>query len=89
MCNYANDRHVTLRLQFLETLPPVDLFSNLEFLVNASSTPIPGLPTHEELADWMKQHDAIEQEAERFDSNDMKRLKKFAKGSNYGGSSIQ
>ncbi|CCA73128.1 related to putative cytoplasmic structural protein [Serendipita indica DSM 11827] len=67
------------KIKFLETLPPVDLFSNLEFLVNASPTPIPGLPTREELAEWMKQHDAIEQEAERFDSNDMKRLKKFAK----------
>jgi hypothetical protein len=28
----------------------------------------------------LKQHDAIEQEAEQFDANDMKRLKKFAKG---------
>jgi len=61
-------------------MPPVDLFSNLEMLVLSSSTPIPGLPTREELDEWMKQHDAIEQEAERFDANDMKRLKKFAKG---------
>jgi hypothetical protein len=49
-------------------------------LVASSSTPTPGLPTREELDEWMKQHDAIEQEAERFDASDMKRLKKFAKG---------
>ena len=58
----------------------MDLFSNLEYLVHATPTPIPGLPTREQLDEWMKQHDAIEQEAEQFDANDMKRLKKFAKG---------
>jgi hypothetical protein len=55
----------------------------LEFLLSVTHELIPGLPTREQLDEWMKQHDAIEQEAERFDSNDMKRLKKFAKGQKY------
>ncbi|PVG03610.1 hypothetical protein CPB86DRAFT_748944 [Serendipita vermifera] len=67
------------KIKFLEQMPPVDLFSHLEYLVLTTPTPIPGLPTRAELEEWMKQHDEIEQEAERFDGNDMKRLKKFAK----------
>jgi hypothetical protein len=58
----------------------VELFDHLEFLVAHDPGPIPGLPTREQLAAWQREHDATEQEAEQFDSNDMKRLKKFAKG---------
>ncbi|KAG9057376.1 hypothetical protein FS842_007077 [Serendipita sp. 407] len=67
------------KIKFLEQLPSVDLFDNLEYLVATSPTPVPGLPTRHELDEWMRQHDAIEQEAERFDASDMRRLKKFAK----------
>ncbi|KAG8831646.1 hypothetical protein FRC18_006232 [Serendipita sp. 400] len=67
------------KIKFLEQLPSVDLFDNLEYLVTTSPTPVPGLPTRHELDEWMRQHDAIEQEAERFDASDMRRLKKFAK----------
>jgi hypothetical protein len=52
-------------------------------LVSQSPEPIPGLPTREQLATWQDEHDATEHEAEQFDSNDMKRLKKFAKGKGY------
>jgi hypothetical protein len=61
-------------------MPPVDLFSHLEYLVYTTPTPIPGLPTRAELEEWLRQHDEIEQEAERFDASDMKKLKEFAKG---------
>lgn len=67
------------KIRFLEQLPSIDLFNNLEHLVKSSSMPIPGLPTRDQLEEWQKQHDAIEQEAERFDASDMRRLKKFAK----------
>lgn len=58
----------------------MELFDNLEFLLSITHEPTPGLPTRDELDAWRKEHDAIEQEAERFDANDMKRLKKVTKG---------
>ena len=63
----------------------MELFDHLEFLVAQSPEPIQGLPTREQLASWQDEHDATEHEAEQFDSNDMKRLKKFAKGKRYPG----
>ena len=64
--------------QLLERMPPIEVFAGLEQLL--SSEPVKGLPSRKQLADWLVEHDAIEKETEQFDSGDMIRLKKFAKG---------
>lgn len=48
--------------------------------VRASATEVPGLPTREQLREWMVEHDKIEKETEIFDSGELKKLKKFTKG---------
>ena len=59
-------------------MPPIEVFAGLEQLL--SEEVIAGLPTRKQLEDWLKEHDAIEKETEQFDTGDMIRLKKFAKG---------
>lgn len=61
-------------------MPPIDVFGGIQELLASSSTPITCLPSREELAEWVAEHDKIEQEAEQFDAGDMNRLKKFTKG---------
>lgn len=61
-------------------MPPIDVFGGVSELVASSTTPITCLPSREELAKWVAEHDKIEQEAEQFDAGDMNRLKKFTKG---------
>ena len=48
--------------------------------VRESATEVPGLPTREQLREWMTEHDRIEKETEIFDSGELKKLKKFTKG---------
>jgi hypothetical protein len=65
--------------QLLEQMPPIEVFAGIESLLE-SSGPVPGLPTREELQSWLEEHDRIDAETEQFDTGDMNRLKKFAKG---------
>jgi hypothetical protein len=65
-------------LKLLESMPPIDVFAGIEQLL--SSEPVDGLPSRTQIQAWLDEHDAIEKETEQFDSGDMLRLKKFAKG---------
>lgn len=78
ICIYApvNGSNVA---QFLEQLPPINIFVGLD-AVRSSATTVPGLPTREELQQWVAEHDRIEKETEIFDSGELKKLKKFTKG---------
>ena len=65
----------------LEAMPPIDVFAGVEHILPTTSTePIPGLPTRQEVAEWLADHQKIESETEQFDKGDMIRLKKLAKG---------
>lgn len=48
--------------------------------MRASATEVPGLPTRAQLEEWVAEHDKIEKETEIFDSGELKKLKKFTKG---------
>ncbi|PIL36723.1 transporter [Ganoderma sinense ZZ0214-1] len=66
------------KIKFLEQLPPIEVFVGLD-AVRTSATEVPGLPTREQLQEWMVEHDRIEKETEIFDSGELKKLKKFTK----------
>ena len=68
--------------QFLEQLTPIEVFVGLD-AVRTSATEVPGLPTREQLQEWMVEHDRIEKETEIFDSGELKKLKKFTKGESH------
>lgn len=62
-------------------MPPIDVFYGVEHILQTNSgKPVPGLPTRQEVAAWMAEHEKIEAETEQFDKGDMIRLKKMAKG---------
>ncbi|KAI0356724.1 hypothetical protein OH77DRAFT_1520211 [Trametes cingulata] len=67
------------KTKFLEQLPPIEVFTGLD-AVRQSAAEVPGLPTREQLKEWMEEHDKIEKETEIFDSGELKKLKKFTKG---------
>ncbi|CAE6429914.1 unnamed protein product [Rhizoctonia solani] len=67
------------KIRLLEKMPPIEVFAGIPELLASSTTPITSLPTREELAKWVTEHDKIEHEAEQFDAGDMSRLKKFTK----------
>jgi len=69
----------SLHLQFLEQLPPIQVFIGMD-AVRTSADPVPGLPSREQLQDWLAEHDRIEKETEIFDSGELKKLRKFTKG---------
>lgn len=48
--------------------------------LQTSAEEVPGLPTREQLTQWLVEHDKIEKETEIFDSGELKKLKKFTKG---------
>jgi hypothetical protein len=60
-------------------MPPIQVFVGME-AVRASAEHVPGLPTRQELQQWLVEHDAIEKETEIFDSGELKTIKKFTKG---------
>ena len=66
--------------KFLENLPPIEVFAGVEESLNAPEQTA-GSATRSQLNDWMIEHDRIEKETEIFDSGDLKKLKKFTKGS--------
>jgi hypothetical protein len=65
--------------QFLEKMPPIEVFIGLD-AIRASAEEVPGLPTRAELQKWLAEHDIIEKETEIFDTGELKKLKKFTKG---------
>ncbi|QRV73026.1 hypothetical protein RhiJN_01040 [Ceratobasidium sp. AG-Ba] len=67
------------KTRLLEKMPPIEVFAGARELAASSTTPVTGLPTREELAEWVAEHDRIEQEAEQFDAGDMSRLKNLTK----------
>ncbi|KAF9490531.1 hypothetical protein BDN71DRAFT_1454139 [Pleurotus eryngii] len=66
------------KIKIMEKMPPIEVFAGLD-AVRSSSIEVPGLPSREELKQWLVDHDAIEKETEVFDSGEMKKLKKFTK----------
>jgi hypothetical protein len=60
-------------------MPPIDLFADLD-AVRASIPAVSGLPTREQLEQWLVEHEKIEKETEIFDSGELKKFKKFTKG---------
>ena len=48
--------------------------------MRSSSLDVPGLPTRDELQQWFAEHEKIEKETEIFDSGELRKLKKFTKG---------
>lgn len=69
----------SLHPQFLEQLPPIQVFAGID-AVRTFVVPVPGLPSREQLQDWLAEHDRIEKETEIFDSGELKKLRKFTKG---------
>ncbi|EKM59623.1 uncharacterized protein PHACADRAFT_88087 [Phanerochaete carnosa HHB-10118-sp] len=66
------------KTQFLEQLPPIQVFVGLD-AIRESALEVPGLPTREQLQDWLEEHDRIEKETEIFDRGELQKLKKFTK----------
>ncbi|KAF8559075.1 hypothetical protein OG21DRAFT_1503528 [Imleria badia] len=66
------------KIKFLEQLPPIQVFVGLD-AVRTSADSVPGLPSREQLQDWLAEHDRIEKETEIFDSGELKKLRKFTK----------
>ncbi|KAH7887982.1 hypothetical protein F5I97DRAFT_1864642 [Phlebopus sp. FC_14] len=66
------------KIKFLKRLPPVEVFTGIDVL-RTSAESIPGLPTREQLQEWLAEHDKIEKETEIFDSGELKKLRKFTK----------
>lgn len=64
-------------------MPPIELFAGINSL-RSSKEVAPGLPTREELQQWLIEHDKIEKETEVFDSGELKKFKKFTKGPSLG-----
>jgi hypothetical protein len=60
-------------------MPPVQVFVGLD-AIRACMADIPGLPTREELQNWIVEHDKIAQETDIFDSGELRKLKKLTKG---------
>ncbi|KAG9006560.1 hypothetical protein FRB90_009863, partial [Tulasnella sp. 427] len=68
------------KIKLLESMPPIEVFYGVDYILPANSgLPVPGLPTRQEVATWMVEHEKIEAETEQFDKGDMIRLKKMAK----------
>ena len=55
-------------------MPPIEVFTGLD-AVRRSAIEMSGLPTREELEQWLQEHDRIEKETEIFDSGELKKLK--------------
>ncbi|KAI0079694.1 hypothetical protein K474DRAFT_1658784 [Panus rudis PR-1116 ss-1] len=66
------------KIKLLEQMPPVEVFAGLD-AVRSSAVTMEGLPSREELEEWVAEHDRIEKETEIFDSGELKKLKKFTK----------
>ncbi|KAJ7873259.1 hypothetical protein B0H14DRAFT_3560051 [Mycena olivaceomarginata] len=56
----------TGKFLFLEQMPPIEVFVGMD-AIRASAEEVPGLPTRQELQQWLVEHDAIEKETENLD----------------------
>lgn len=63
-------------------MPPIEVFVGLDAIRSSSET-VPGLPTREELQQFLDEHDRIEKETEIFDSGELKKLRMFTKGTRW------
>lgn len=63
----------------MEKLPPIEVFVGLDAL-RSSAEEVPGLPTREQLQQWVDEHDFIEKETEVFDKGELKKLRQITKG---------
>ncbi|KAG0705411.1 hypothetical protein DFH29DRAFT_276372 [Suillus ampliporus] len=66
------------KIKFLVALPPIEVFVGLD-AIRTSAEDIPGLPTREQLQEWLAEHDRIEKETEIFDSGELKKLRALTK----------
>ncbi|GLB33542.1 putative growth-arrest-specific protein [Lyophyllum shimeji] len=66
------------KIKFLEKMPAIEVFAGLD-AVRASAEHVPGLPTPEELKQWVAEHDAIEKETEIFDRGELTKLRQLTK----------
>jgi hypothetical protein len=83
-CAYTTISRLTCtRHQFLEHLPPIDVFVGVE-PTHQPSTPLPVFPQREELQAWVaeqvKTHDAIDKQAESLERGKLRKLKKLTAG---------
>jgi hypothetical protein len=60
-------------------MPPIELFADLD-AVRASTPTASGLPTREQLEQWLAEHNKLEKETEIFDSGELKKFKNFTMG---------
>ncbi|KAG8903372.1 hypothetical protein FRB99_003394 [Tulasnella sp. 403] len=68
------------KIKLLESMPPIEVFRGVEHILpTTKDQPIQGLPTRQEVAAWIAEHEKIEAETEQFDKGDMNRLKDLAK----------
>lgn len=65
--------------KLLESMPPIELFADLD-AVRASAAAVSGIPTREQLDQWLIEHEKIERETEIFDSGELKKFKNFTMG---------
>ncbi|KAI9447766.1 hypothetical protein H4582DRAFT_1896216 [Lactarius indigo] len=66
------------KINLLEGMAPIEVFAGLD-AVRASAPAESGLPTREQLKQWLVEHDKIEKETEIFDSGELKKFKKITK----------
>ncbi|KAJ3766372.1 hypothetical protein FB446DRAFT_849723 [Lentinula raphanica] len=66
------------KIKVLEQMPPIEVFVGLD-AVQSSAEEVPGLPTREELKQWLAEHDAVEKETEIFDTGELKKLRNFTR----------
>ncbi|KAG6903352.1 hypothetical protein C0995_013105 [Termitomyces sp. Mi166 len=66
------------KIKFLEQMAPVEVFAGLD-AVRASAERVPGVPTANELKQWITEHDAIEKETEIFDRGELTKLRQLTK----------
>ncbi|KAG6832903.1 hypothetical protein H0H92_004787 [Tricholoma furcatifolium] len=66
------------KIKFLEKLPPIEVFAGLD-AVRSSAEHVPGVPSREELKQWIVEHDIIEKETEIFDRGELTKLRQLTK----------
>ncbi|KAF8631269.1 hypothetical protein AX15_002595 [Amanita polypyramis BW_CC] len=66
------------KIKFLERMPPIEVFVGLD-AIRVSAEQVPGLPTRQELQQWIIEHDSIEKETEIFDKGELKKLRQLTK----------
>ncbi|KAF7301507.1 Growth arrest-specific 2-like [Mycena indigotica] len=66
------------KIKLLEQMPPVEVFVGMD-AIKESAEVVPGLPTRQQLEQWLVEHDAIEKETEVFDKGELQTIRKFTK----------